>query len=406
MPTDPDLVWNARRLSAARRASLLNTAVIEGDLGPVLAALHNQGSSLSSLGRLVGGSHILARSLMDRSRVDPGAAEGWTVPLLSTTEAVKLATSYGLRRAIAGFDAADVFHHSRLAPAVFASGQGSTLVVPHMLWELNVDGDERWLGVLGVTIGYNGTGPGNALNALVQAGVDATVARTVAYGCQFADVDVTTQRLAFAMPAGSPYQMQRPTKVGDVFAFLAGRDPDAVEGIVNPRRRGLGLAPETSEIGALAKHFALDPSERAPWIGDWADRHARLYLDPAAARASGFCRTVAMGPMGPPMTYQLIIEQGQAHIWVPLYQPDDGRLLGDEAYETLAQFDLVPTDIRHHDVRSQARRWLAQLWTGRRRPPWIDISPMGDRHLEHLPHPQPPSLDVVATGARVARTTV
>lgn len=397
--SDPDLTWTARRLSAARRASLLNTATIEGELGPVLTKLHDQGRSLSELGRMVGGSHVLAKSMIERTHVDsPSASHGWTVPIVGTREAVEHAMSYGLRRVIASFDASAVYHHSRLHPSVFAAGYGTTLTVPQMLWELDVASEERWLGVDNVNIGYTGTGPGNALNALTQAGVDTTLARTIAYESQFADLDVTAQRLVIANQTGSPYALDRPTKEGDVFAFIAGRDPDT---IVNPRRPGHGLAPGTSELGPLAKHFALHPSQRAPWIGHWDDRHARLYLNPAAARASGFHRQLATGP---PMTYQLIIEQGEAQIWMPLYPPDDGRLLGDEAYETLAQFDLVPTDIRRHDVRSQPRRWLAQLLTGRRRPPWIDISPTGDRHLEHLPHPQPPALEAAAADARTART--
>jgi len=70
-----------------------------------------------------------------------------------------------LERVIAGFDNCDVLLRSRLDPELFC--ERSSLDVSHMLWLVN----GCWFDVKGVNVGYGGTGPRAAHQALKEAGV-------------------------------------------------------------------------------------------------------------------------------------------------------------------------------------------------------------------------------------------
>lgn len=179
----------ANRERAAGEMKRLDVEI--GRVADVALAKHEY-LSKSSIARLLGfPTHV--SNLIEASRSASEPAGSPRIPLMENTVAGEYVTSVGARviRSISAFHEGDVLVQSGLDPRLFTEDGRDSLDIPEMLWQLD---NGEWIGVGMVSVGYAGTGPRLAQEALERAGVDASAAREIPRWrfCDALDVDDPT----------------------------------------------------------------------------------------------------------------------------------------------------------------------------------------------------------------------
>ncbi|MFC0454005.1 hypothetical protein [Rhodococcus jostii] len=238
-------------------------------------------------------------------------------------------------RIVAGFAASDVFWSSGCDPGWFLTNTSGSLIVPHMLWEVD-SGDV--IAVDEVDVGYGGAAPSRALTLLGELGLSDPVARGIAYsrrsvtqlGC---DGSTVLHSIAHADWPG--FQLHTPTRIGASWVLRVTSD--------NLRNSLLQAgAPPRPGAGKIGQMIARE-LDRVD-LPDWAHgrRTARLFDDCGAAQDAGFVdRRPQRSPVPDrPRTYRLIVEQGLLQLWFELPEPGEAGVLSREARDLIANLDI------------------------------------------------------------------
>lgn len=281
-------------------------------------------------------------------------------------------------RIISGFEEADVWQASGLNPAFFE--EDGRINVPNMLLQLD---SGRWLGATPVQVGYEGTGPSNALS-LLKAFVDDETAKQAA-SSRFSDLDLQD-------PEKSVFQQQWPVYNLDLPAYQDGRlivtfsEAQIAETPVPAGNNHSHFFPTPRSITRLQAWLDLIDSDNPP---DWASgpRCARAFISRPAAAQQGFVFDRYPSPTEPGVA-TVIVEQGYLQLWFAISSPLQGAMLAEEAYEVLARASVYPQDFAAADERAQTpfKRFLkAMNLQPAPRLDYIDISPDGEGALTYIP---------------------
>lgn len=244
-------------------------------------------------------------------------------------------------------------HPQALIPAGYARP-------PHMMWHL--DDPNEWIGIDNVQVGYGGTGPGYAYDALKSLGIDETLIRKIAYS-RVSDVNPR-------QPDSGEHSDHWPkfnvpgiqiTSAGWVYSTLAG---EGRAERVRSRADSDGFYPDKPADTPLQRWLSLLDGADCP---QWAkgNRVARVYLDSQSAPRSIGSRL---------RRFELIIEQGDLQLWIPAFPPrDQTQWLSEEVYESLLAADVYPGELAAKDARGAFWRWVDSQVLNKRRPLMVNI---------------------------------
>jgi hypothetical protein len=385
----------ANREQAAREMKRLDV-----EIGRVADAALSKDEYLSksSIGRLLGISHTHVSNLIEASRSAPEPAGSPRIPVMENTVAGEYVTSVGARvvRSISAFHEGDVLVQSGLDPRLFAEDGRDSLDIPEMLWQLD---NGEWVGVGMVSVGYGGTGPGLAREALERAGVESSTASEIVRWrfCDAIDVDdpaTWVQQTQWPVHARSTPRVSE-----DKIILLFGDALDSLRayhgmGGHEPTRPAVdesGFYPSALEESPLQAW--LNFLDDSPSLPQWArgPRVARVFRNDEAAAEAGFTAASSAGIWSASSTRQpcIVIEQGDVQLWGFYYRPrDTTKYLPDEAYDILGIAGVYPESLVERDARV-ARPWSRFIANFVRvedgLPDAIDVSATGSDHLQHLP---------------------
>lgn len=366
-------------LRGQRDRVVAEVAAVERQIGVVAAAaLEEPYASYSSLARVLGVSHTHVKTLVERaSSREPCQEESdWRTPILSPSAARHYLEETGrsIRRIVAGFAESDVLYASRQDPHVYTSGDGVTVSVPNMVWQLD---DGNWVGIDDVSVGYGGTGPSNAYALLGSVGLDEGLASRVA-GHRYSDVQLpdgpAMHRVEWPL-----YNLALPAPDGDALVVILSHGSwEPTEPSPDPS----GFYP--SEDGRSSLDYWLDflNSDPPPWAA--GSRRARVFLSRSAAVDQGFF-TQQYGSRRASSVPNIVIEQGTLQLWLMTHRPHDTtQYLAPEEYAVLTMCGLYPDELAHHDARSAFWRYLNKR-VNQQPPEFVDISDTGREALANLP---------------------
>lgn len=385
----------ANRERAAGEMKRLDVEI--GRVADVALAKHEY-LSKSSIARLLGVSHTHVSNLIEASRSASEPAGSPRIPLMENTVAGEYVTSVGARviRSISAFHEGDVLVQSGLDPRLFTEDGRDSLDIPEMLWQLD---NGEWIGVGMVSVGYAGTGPRLAQEALERAGVDASAAREIPRWrfCDALDVDDPT---SWVCQTRWPVHARSTPRVSeDKIIVLFGDALDSLRAyhgmgsleVAQPAVDESGFYPSAMEQSPLQAWLSfLDDIEHLP---QWAQgsRVARVFRNDDTAAEAGFTATSASGIWSSSSSRApcIVIEQGDVQLWGFYYRPRDAtKYLPDEAYDILAIAGVYPESLVERDARA-ARPWSRFIANFIRvedgLPDAIDISATGADRLQHLP---------------------
>jgi len=379
-------------LKAARDRHRDEIRQIDLETGRIVADLDASGDDYnkSAIGRLLGVSHTQVKNLMRAAETAPvQTIPADRVPVMDNVVAGAYVRDRGARivRSISGFEESDVLYASGLDPRVFTEaryGGGDWIRVPAMLWLLD---SGEWLGVSEATVGYLGTGPRYAEQALLEAGVDASAAAEIPRWrfCDAVDISnpntweksVYWPRQDMGIPDLSDDRMVVRFGEGRPRLRYGNRIPLPGDDRRDPAH------PEKTRLEAWI-NFLNDPPE-------WAsgNRVARVFVNRGFAAAQGFeLRDPLLSPSRPPV---VVIEQGLVQLWGYFFRSfDRTEILPPGAYEALDIAGVYPPAvIAEHDARA-GTPWgrFVNRFIGSTRdlPPFIDISATGDVRLDYTPY--------------------
>lgn len=352
----------------------------------------------SSIGRVLGFSHTHVSNLIEASRSAPAPVSSPRIPVMENTVAGEYVTSVGARvvRSISAFHEGDVLVQSGLDPRLFAEDGRSSLDVPEMLWQLD---NGEWIGVSMVSVGYGGTGPGLARQALERAGVDSSAAREIVRWrfCDAVDVD---DPATWVQQAQWPVHARSTPRVSeDKIILLFGDALDSFRSYgemrgpksTRPSIDETGFYPSATEESPLQAwlNFLDDSPNLPPWAQ--GTRVARVFRNGETAADAGFTAASTGGMWSASSSRQpcIVIEQGDVQLWGFYYRPrDTTKYLPDEAYDVLAIAGVYPDSLVERDARV-ARPWSRFLAAfvpfEDGLPDAIDISASGIDQLQHIP---------------------
>lgn len=352
--------------------------------------------SKSAIARLLGFSHTHVGTLIERARAVPEPVASTRIPVMKNTIAGEYVSSTGARivRSVSAFSPSDALAQSGLDPRLFATDGRQSIHVPNMLWKLDTG---EWIGVEQVNVGYGGTGPGLAHDALTRAGVDdATASAIVRWRfCDAADIDDPdswTTRRVWPVHARSV-----PLILDDRMIVLFG------DRLTMPRYGGDGPKQRDQDIdetGILPSEHQESPLQgwlrfldEVDDLPTWAQgtRVARVFRNDEAAAADGFTITSGLWSTlrGQTIHPSVVIEQGNVQLWGTFYRPHDTtQYLPEEAYEVLAMASVYPAELAARDERA-ARPWgrfVSTFFNIRDGlPDIIDISTDAKTELSYVP---------------------
>lgn len=320
--------------------------------------------SKSAIGRLLGFSHTHVGTLIERARAVPESVVNDRIPVMENTIAGEYVSSIGAHvvRSISGFTPSDVLAQSGLDPRLFAEENRQSIHIPNMLWQLDT-GD--WIGIEDVSVGYGGTGPRLARDALVRAGVAESTASQIPRWrfCDAVDVDNPDSWLtSVRWPV---HGRSTPLILDDRMIVLFGDRFNMLRyDWEEPKRRGseideTGIMPSDHPDTPLQSwlRFLDDADELPAWAQ--GSRVARVFRNDDAAAADGFTITSGLwGALrGQTIHPSIVIEQGNVQLWGAFYRPHDTtQYLPEEAYEALAMASVYPAPLAARDERA-ARPW-------------------------------------------------
>jgi hypothetical protein len=332
------------------------------------------GESRRTVARQLGTSHAQVGVLVDEAQRTRASVPGQLVPVIYPWQVADYRDTFGdPAEVFVASSTLDLLVGSRLHPASFL--EETYAAIPHLLLR------SRTGGVMGVEdchCGYGGTGPHNSHGVLRELGVEDADAKLV-FDHAYVHLDRVTGRHQLARdPYISLEQME----------FHAGAPTGIVtRGWFLESPRGAPQVPAWKRQSAEWVHHVLDAEPRLPWAD--GERVARCYLTSEAVEEAGLRRHGLRWER-----FTVIIEQGDAQLWVSAYQPTSfSELLSEEQYELLAIADLYPEKLAARERRSWLQRLLAQYRT---RPPYIDISRSGTARLQREPH-GPPNRPAITT---------
>ncbi len=296
-------------------------------------------------------------------------------------------------RSVSGFSSSDVLVQSGLDPRLFADADEQHLEVPYMLWQLD---SGEWIGVSQATVGYGGTGPDFARQALRRGGVDRETAAAIVQH-RFCDAVDITDPITWKTSTRWPVHARSTPRVlddrmivtfGDGLASLQDYDTglDLRRGPIDDTGFYPSDHPETHLEAWL--RFLNDQAHLPEWAQ--GPRTARVFRNDDTAASNGFIATsLRWGRWTNAASPCIVIEQGHVQLWGFFYRPrDTTQYLPNEAYQVLAMADVYPTSLAERDERS-ARPWgrfVSTLFNVRDGlPDAIDISVDGKGTLAYTP---------------------
>jgi hypothetical protein len=330
--------------------------------------LVQMGESRRTVARQLGTSHAQVGVLVDEAQQARACVPDQLVPVIYPWQVADYRDSFGdPAEVFVASSTLDLLVGSRLHPASFLVGTHTA--IPNLLLRSRTG---AVMGVEDCQCGYGGTGPHNSHRVLRELGVEDADAKLV-FGYAYIHLDrVTGQHQLAKDPYISFEQLE----------LHAGAPTGIVTRSLFPKvsRSGVPQVPAWKRQSAEWVHHVLDAEPRLPWAD--GERVARCYLTSEAAEEAGLRRHGIRWER-----FTMIIEQGDAQLWVPAYQPHGfSELLSEEQYELLAVADLYPEKLAARERGNWLQRLLAQYRT---RPPYIDISRSGTARLQREPHGQP-----------------
>lgn len=372
----------------ARSAYLAKARQGAEAIGRDALALKDLGMSVSEIARRVGIPRPTLNEFIAAAEKSEAGAHSATppatpLPVLSGNELVTAAREGGpVIEIAASFGDADTLFLSGEPFARFVNPNwGSGMRIPNLMLRLEGRG---WIGVANTTVGYGGTGPGNACQALVSVGIDDDLARDIAYGNRVSHIRFDDDGSPEYLQEGSQWPrfgLSAPEPFGDshdrfrirmlVDDGFPERDDSAP-----PREPGYqpGFHPSPPDDLTLWQRWLKYLDSPPAWLPSPTARGGTLFTSLDAAWEAGFCDesraerearrqgAVRIGLGGfTSSTYQLIIEQGAVQLWLTAYTSTDPSVwVPREFHDVLRDADLLPEDVVVADEASTLRKLVSR----------------------------------------------
>lgn len=406
--TAPEDAYLARIESrrGARTAYLAKARQGAEAIGRDALALKELGMTVSEISRRVNIprptlNEFIAAATSSPGHAGPSAPPTAPLPVLSGAELVQAVQRGGpITEIVASFDDSDTMFLSREPFARFVNPKwGHGMRIPNLMVRLEETG---WIGVDNATVGYGGTGPGNARRALSSVGIDDDLAADIAFHNRVSHVVFDG--------AGNPEFRERGLqwpRIGLTTpeAFGDSLDRFRVKLLLTDSRdsRGDTSEPELSPASDDDFNDGFHPSppddltvwqrwlsylDNPPaWLAPPTKRRGTLFTSLQAAGDAGFSdesraerETALRGPVfiidTEDSTYPLIIEQGPVQLWISAYTSTDPTVwVPPEFHDVLRDAGLLPEDAIAADEASTLRKLVSRHRN--RRPSSI---PLGKGH--------------------------
>lgn len=339
--------------------------------------MHEHAISQREIARVAGISVTHVSTLIRRANDADARGHGPQVedgvPLLTANGILQEVRQTSARPAavIAGFDAFDVLMSSRIPPVAFTHNR--SIRVPNMLVRF---ADDQLLGVADVNAGYSGTGPRNARSFIMQlleelGRSDRADLAEAALKYRFFKLDLLAEDHDFH--DHTLFDLRVPERHGA--SYVGKLDRSQVPGASEEDRRPTAEIRRDGLSTLEAWVALLDTDDLPEWLGGREQRVARVFTSREASWAQGFGE-FGRPSLHKPGTYQVILEQGELQLWIPVYPtPDPTRVLSDETYQVLEIAGLLPAaDIEAATLQSRLSRYLSRKLGHYQEPQYFDVS--------------------------------
>ncbi|MCV7286041.1 hypothetical protein H7J87_11935 [Mycolicibacterium wolinskyi] len=383
---------------AARAAYLAKARHGAEAIGRDALALKDLGMSVSEIARRVNIPRPTLNEFMAaaaNSDTPAGAAApAPPLPVLSGSDLVEAVQAGGpVTEIAASFADSDTMFLSREPFTRFANPNwGSAMHIPHLMLRLE---EASWIGVANATVGYGGTGPGNAHRALSSVGIDDEIAKEVAFYNRVSHVIFDDDGNPDFRQKGLQWPrfgLTTPEPFGDnldrfrikMLVTDGASDDDEPATFRAPDVVNNGFYPSPPDDLTLWQRWLKYLDDPPAWLPGPETRHGTLFTSLQAAGDAGFSdetlaeraamRAAVRIVDTPHSTYPLIIEQGPIQLWITAYTSADPTVwVPPEFHDILRDAGLLPTDVIDADRASTLRKLVSRHRN--RRPSSIPLGP-------------------------------